>query len=387
MPDPETPFNDSLSSVLRRKQARERWHSCRTLIIDEVSMIDGTMLDRLEFVARALKQTTRAFGGIQLILCGDFLQLPPVTRSGPGVRCFQAACWGGLNLQPLVLSAVKRQDDDRFSALLNRIRRGIVDHRDISALTAPKAYDMTKRYVRLFSTNDEVQRLNAASFEQLRSPIAQYNAIDSGEPSQLETLRKSVPAAQRLSLRVGAQVILLKNISVAKGLANGTTGTVVSFVRLRDAEIQARDMLVASRLFAEGGEFAEPMLPVVDFSSRTPGAPPTRIAIVPDAFNLEEQERILASRVQIPLALAWAMTIHKSQGMTLPAVEADLGRCFEVGQAYVALSRAVCIDTLVVRGLTPRSIRTCPLAVAFYESLEAEVRRRALLQASQSQSQ
>lgn len=345
--------------VLRNRDTLARWRTTRTLLIDEISMLDGATFDRLEGVARAVRADPRPFGGIQLILCGDFLQLPPVSARGEAAKlfAFEAQSWeacvgGGRTIE---LAKVFRQTDDSFISLLDSLRRGQCSPAHAEALRACQGNDLDAlaahdgiRPTSLLTLKKEVDAMNQRELSQLPGAPRAFLAKDSSASSAaggtlgsayLEQLQANCPARARLELKVGAQVILLRNLSVATGLCNGARGVVVRFA-------------------AATGH------PLVRFTS---GAEHT---ITPAVWSTMQGGAVAASREQLPLDLAWALSVHKSQGMTLDRARISLANVFEYGQAYVALSRLRGLEgAQLVGAFDPRTIRAHPRVLAYYDAL------------------
>jgi ATP-dependent DNA helicase PIF1 len=361
--------------VARSRESLARWRSTRTLLVDEVSMLDAALFDRLEAVARRVRGDERPFGGIQLILCGDYFQLPPVTKDGGGMNAsasananaaplfaFESQSWSrcvgaesGGQGRTIELGVVFRQRDDVFIRLLDSVRRGQCPPDAAALLRACEDTDLETlasedgiRPTSLVSHRKEVEETNTRELALLQTTTVTFHARDTSSSSQaLEALSAACPARAKLELKIGAQVLLLRNLGVSSGLSNGARGVVVRF----GASL--------------GG--GRPGPPVVRFASGSE----TTIAPVTWSHSLGGQ--VLASREQVPLELAWALSIHKSQGLTLDRARIDISRCFEHGQAYVALSRMRGLDGLqLVGGFDPKKIRAHPRVIAFYEQLGEE---------------
>ena len=345
--------------VLRNRDALARWKGTRTLLVDEVSMLDGATFDRLEGVARLVRGDPRPFGGVQLILCGDFLQLPPVSARGEDAKlfAFEAQSWDSCvgGNRTIELGKVFRQTDDAFISLLDSLRRGQCSPEHLRALQECQGNDLDAlaghdgiRPTSLLTLKKEVDAMNLRELAQLPGASRAFLAKDSSASSAaggtlgstyLEQLQANCPARARLELKVGAQVILLRNLSVGSGLCNGARGVVVRFAP------------------ATGH-------PLVRF---TTGA---EVSITPAVWSTLQGGMVVASREQLPLDLAWALSIHKSQGMTLDRARISLANVFEYGQAYVALSRLRGLEgAQLVGGFDPRSIRAHPRVLAYYDAL------------------
>ncbi len=321
--------------------------SCHTLAIDEFSMISATLFQTMEEVLRRVRRNGEPFGGIQVLMIGDFLQLPPVVK-GDGDKhgrfAFNAPVWHTSRIETTILRKIHRQKDEAFATILNECAVGRPSAKTIEALEARLCAvdpDPKIKPVRLHATNASVDAINMDELAKLPGEPVLYRATDTNFtkwPEPLETLKKNCIAPEILALKIGAQVMLLKNIDAENGLVNGALGKVIGFGN------------------------TESKFPVVEFASGFVMECDT------EKWEQKNDARILAQRVQVPLRLAWAITIHKCQGMTLDKVEADLQSVFEHGQAYVALSRAKTLEGLFLTGLKVSAITADPEALAFYES-------------------
>lgn len=317
-------------------RVRDRIRNCKRLAIDEISMMPPMLLSKLDEVLRLVRKNQAPFGGIQMLFIGDFLQLPPVSRGDFDGFAFNSAAWISTGIQVHELRTVVRQSDAGFARVLNKIRVGEIDEEVEDTLerrVCAKDYDLSVKPVKLYGSNAAVDSLNSAELAKVSGASKFYDAIDTGIPTFVEQLRKNCIAPQRLELKVGAQVMLLKNLSTETGLVNGAMGKVTRF---------------------EGD------WPVVAFNNGE------KWHAEPASWEIKDGEEILAARKQIPLRLAWAITIHKSQGMTLDKMEADLVSVFEHGQAYVAVSRAKSLPGLFLTGLDLSKITAHPSALSFY---------------------
>ncbi|XP_056388989.1 ATP-dependent DNA helicase PIF1 isoform X2 [Hyla sarda] len=338
--------------LAKRPGVRQHWISCRHLIIDEISMVEGEFFDKLEAVARAVRGKDEPFGGIQLIVCGDFLQLPPVTQASSQTKfCFQAKSWRRCIHLTMELTAVRRQTDKRFISLLQAIRLGRCTEEVTRQLLLTVNNKIERDGIlatRLCTHKDDVDLTNDRRLQQLPGEMQQYDALDS-DPMLVKTVNAQCPVGEKILLKKGAQVMLTKNLDVARGLVNGARGVVVGF------------------------DGAGKPLPKVRFLCGV-----TEV-MKPERWVIKANGGVFLSRQQLPLKLAWAISIHKSQGMTLDCVEISLSRVFESGQAYVALSRARNLEGLRVMDFDPKAVNANPYVLQFYARLKKE---RALYQTS-----
>ncbi len=338
------PLEQLVESAKRRRGIQDNWRKCRRLIIDEISMVDGELFGKLEALARALRDSDKPFGGIQLILTGDFCQLPPVSRYGKKATfCFESKAWSKCNLANFELTIVKRQRDKEFIRVLNELRMGrcsAESERLLRASATTRANTSGVAATELCTHTQEAARINAMQLASLReSQSVTFSAIDSDESAATAALLNSqTPVQKRLELKVGAQVMLVKNRSVTGGLVNGARGLVVAFS-------------------------PKTSLPVVRFlGGREEEVGHERWAVRSSATGV-------ATRKQLPLRLAWAFSVHKSQGMTLDYVRVSLSRVFEYGQAYVALSRAKSLEGLTVENFDRKCIAADPRVIQFYSKI------------------
>uniref|UniRef100_A0A8C8YGA3 ATP-dependent DNA helicase PIF1 n=1 Tax=Prolemur simus TaxID=1328070 RepID=A0A8C8YGA3_PROSS len=329
-------------ALAQRPGVRQGWLNCQRLVIDEISMVEADLFDKLEAVARAVRQQKKPFGGIQLIICGDFLQLPPVTKgSQPPKFCFQAKSWKRCVPVTLELTQVWRQADQTFISLLQAVRLGRCSDEVTRQLWATATNKVGRDGIvatRLCTHQDDVALTNKRRLQELPDKVHSFEAVDS-HPELAQTLDAQCPVSRLLQLKLGAQVMLVKNLAVSRGLVNGTRGVVVLLLG---------------------------WLPQVRFLCGV-----TEV-IRADRWTVQATGGQLLSRQQLPLQLAWAISIHKSQGMSLDCVEISLGRVFASGQAYVALSRARSLQGLRVLDFDPTVVRCDPRVLHFYATLRQD---------------
>lgn len=323
----------------------KRIQNCTVLIIDEISMIDASMLDMLDIVCREMRSRDEVFGGIQVVLVGDFFQLPPVTKGGEESRfAFESTVWSRMRPVICYLTEQHRQSDRTFLSILSAIRKDAYTPSHHQHLAARKIegdiYDPDAALTRLFSHNVNVDTINDAELEKLESFPNTYTMIGKGKESLVAGLMKGCLSPEVLILKVGATVMCTKN-NAQKGYVNGTLGTVVGF---------------------------EPMTKYPIIETRDGD----RITIEPEVWILEENGKQKASITQIPLRLAWAITIHKSQGMSLDSAVMDLSEVFEYGQGYVALSRVRTLDGLHLLGWNERTFQVHPKILSIDSSFRVE---------------
>ena len=310
------------------------------LIIDEISMLHDFRLDMIDKVLRTVRENDQPFGGIQLVMSGDFFQLPPVNcpnEQGGGFVVYSDA-WQELQPAVLYLERQYRQNDEQLLEILTALRTGDVRRRHVEALLTrteiePPDGDITE----LHTVNVDVDDINIQKLAELPGEERSYQQTTTGSKIYVENLQRSVLAPENLVIKLGALVMAVKN-SPQKLYANGSIGTVVDFEPLTE-------------------------YPVVEFRDGR------RVTMVPDVWELRDGERKRASISQVPLRLAWAITVHKSQGMTLDAAKIDLRKAFVEGMGYVALSRVRDLDNLYLYGINRRALEVSPDALAIDEVL------------------
>ncbi|KAH3674545.1 hypothetical protein WICMUC_003222 [Wickerhamomyces mucosus] len=443
-----------IKKIKRSKKSANRWRNVKVLIVDEISMIDAELFDKLDEIGCSLRRNDRPFGGIQVICCGDFFQLPPVFKTEnrwtttkqentfnektEATFCFESHSWGRTMKHTIILRQVFRQKGDlEFIDMLNDMRLGKVSSHSLEKfreLERPLPKDDIEP-AELYSTRSEVERANNQRLKNLKSQLEVYNSNDGGTLVDLdvrERLLANFIAPQRLELKKGAQVMMLKNLD--ESLVNGSLGKVIDFIdkdtyltyqkleenpnldnykieaaiennlaRARDVnkkespdlldenyhheeledtifgflnEINTTDAEVLKDIQSKkelmnklNSSSMGSKLPLVRFL--TPDGQSRCVLVSPETWSVEdERQQPLVTRTQLPLMLAWALSIHKSQGQTLPKVRVNLKRVFEKGQAYVAISRAVSRDGLQVLNFDPNKVFAHPKVIEFYNNLQ-----------------
>jgi len=350
-------------------EVKQRWTSCQTLIVDEISMVDGNLFQKVEEVARIVRKDQRPFGGIQLILCGDFLQLPPVKCN---YFAFETKAWKRCINKTIVLGKVFRQKHFGFVSLLNRLRVGFVTSSDIEVLHHCHRTlfpDDGIKATCLFPLRSTCDRVNQSELQKLKGKAESFDAFDFYKDENYKRqLENTSRFPKKLVLKVGAQVMLLTNKDVRNGLVNGARGVVISFFDMNadnpaDALLDEHDLIETD--FSVTQENKEKnLLPVVKFANQA------EMLIKPEQHTIEVAGKTMAYRSQVPLLLAWAVSVHKSQGVTLDRVEVNLAKAFEHGQSYVALSRVTSLDGLLLRAFDPQKITAHPKVLEYYTSLD-----------------
>ncbi|MAU34259.1 ATP-dependent endonuclease, partial [Candidatus Saccharibacteria bacterium] len=305
------------------KARREIIEKTDVLIIDEISMLHDYRLDMVDEVCRLVRKTDEPFGGIQLIMSGDFFQLPPINRGEARAGGFVVNSQVWQELDPVIcyLQEQHRQDDETLLDILNALRAGDVRRHHAETLLARTEVfpDDLEQLTELHTVNIDVDTLNEAKLRQLEGDEIRYEQTTTGGDMYIQSLQRSVLAPPALKLKKGALVMAVKN-SLERKYVNGSQGVVVDFEPHTEYPIVA---------FKNGKE----------------------VTMVPDTWELRDGDKKRASITQIPLRLAWAITVHKSQGMTLDAARIDLRKAFVEGMGYVALSRVKNLDNLYLAGI------------------------------------
>lgn len=355
--------SDIVRHLQRRPQNHRRWKSTQVLIIDEISMMSMELFNKLHLIAQGVRRNDIFYGGIQLVLCGDFAQLEPI---GSNKLCFESQLWKQyIDDHTVYLSDIIRQSDPVFQGLLLRLRLGELTKEDTQVLNGRLMTDESEANISVSDGEQEVGTIKATVLYPLKKDVNRINNSElqkllqskvksrtyksddfvvqrkSMQPQQLrtihvDTLNKCTNAPESLVLAVGAQVMLTKNKSLEEGLVNGSRGVVMEINDIGN--------------------------PVVMFDSGQ------QLTIAPEVFEVEQGDN-LVSRRQVPLILAWALTIHKCQGATLTNVITDLSDIFGYAQAYVTLSRVRSLDGLFIVSINYSKIRCNPKVKKYYKAL------------------
>jgi ATP-dependent DNA helicase PIF1 len=316
------------------KTRREQIESADVLVIDEVSMLHDYRLDMVDQICREVRGDGAPFGGLQVILCGDFFQLPPINRDEGRQGGFIVGSEAWANLDPVVcyLEEQHRQDDDVLLEILTALRDNDLRRRHAEALLARKMFrtPFDEVVTELYTRNIDVDSINSAKLAEVEGELHEYEMTHTGRASGVESLKKSCLAPEVLQLKLGAFVMFVKN-SLERKYVNGTLGTVEGF----------EDVTGYPIIKTKDGKL---------------------VTAKPDTWEMRDGEKKIASISQIPLRLAWAITVHKSQGMTLDGAHVDLSKAFVPGMGYVALSRVRSLDTLTLGGLNKMALQMHPEA-------------------------
>ena len=330
----ETLTQEDMKDVLKKGKSARRITDTRVLIIDEISMLNGTLLNTLDVLFRTVRVNQNPFGGMQVVFVGDFFQLPPVSKGERVPYAFESDAWDQAGLRTCYLTEQYRQEDAPFLDLLRAVRNGEVEEEHYTLLREQNtiAYE-DKEPTILHSRNREVDRDNTARLETLPGREHLFEMEKQGPAPVVKTMIKGCTSPELLKLKEDAVVMFTKN-NPEQGFINGTLGIVADFDTERG-------------------------LPVIDtFNGQT-------IIVEQMVWEVMDDGEVVASIRQIPLRLAWSITIHKSQGASLDAAEINLSQAFVEGQGYVALSRVRTLDGLkIVGSISPTALKVALAIVA-----------------------
>lgn len=351
--------------ISRNTKSKRNWLLTDLLIIDEISMMTAELLDKLNELGKKVRKSQKPFGGIQVLLVGDFYQLPPVNKGDEPIKfAFESEVWKDIP-HCIELTQIQRQKDERFQKILKEARTGSLSKESCEILRSLEGRDWKSNAIRptlLYPKRAEVQMINEMNLRALNGRRETYKARLVYDGKQPQAFRESDPAFQQslakfdsdaayavdLELVLNAQVMLIANVDAEAGLVNGTRGYITGFCAATDR-------------------------PIVEFMNGT------RKPIGFHNWPIEEYE--FCARSQIPLRLAWACTTHKAQGASLDSALVDIGAGnFEFGQAYVALSRVRSLEALYVHDFEPTVFKAHPKVKAFYELLQRMPLQRMPLQ-------
>ncbi|MDP3015217.1 MAG: PIF1 family DEAD/DEAH box helicase [bacterium] len=332
-----------LNKIASSGYITKRVRRAKVLIIDEVSMLPPETLSMIDAVCREIKKNSEPFGGIQVVLVGDFFQLPPVIRTETedisqsplieesiGRFAYDSPAWTRANSVVCYLTEQYRQDDKDYLAVLSAIRRNVFNDDHLRSIKAReiKSHTALERAPKLFSRNIDVDRVNNEMLAKLSGESRTFEMFSRGAKQLVASLKKNCLSPETLELKIGGAVMFTKN-NLKEGFVNGTLGVVDGFDK-------------------NGGQ------PIIKTRSGR------RIKVLPMEWKMEENGKIRAQIMQLPLRLAWAITVHKSQGMSLDEAVMDLSDVFEFGQGYVALSRVRRFSGLHLLGWNERAFQVDP---------------------------
>ena len=332
--------NGYVDFLLDKSYLKSRFSKLKVLIIDEISMVSPEIFSSMDKVLRAFKNNPEPFGGVQVVISGDFFQLPPVSRVFKEKRfAWQSPVWKSLALKSCYLQEKFRQKDERLIEVLDDIRTGTISAKSREMLDSRYMKELHSDFTptKLYTHNIDVDRINLEELHTLKGQPQVFKYTSKGSAKNIEKIFKTALVLEELTLKKDAVVIFIKN-NPEKGYVNGTTGVIIGF---------------------------ESDIPIVKTSTGQ------KIRVVAEDWTIEnEAGETIATVSQVPLRLAWAITIHKSQGMTLDAAEIDLSKTFEVGQGYVALSRIKSIEGLRLMGLNEMALSVDPLILRIDEPIK-----------------
>ncbi len=343
--DTLTPYD--LETMEEKSYLWKRFEEASVLIIDEVSMLHHFRLDLVDQIMRFFKRNDKPFGGMQIILCGDFFQLPPISRSGEESAQFayHSDSWKNLDLKICYLEEQHRQSDKEYLEVLNAIRDNTVSETILDRLRGrymKKIIGATEP-TKLYTHNIDVDAENMRELDKLPGEVFEYQMSGKGKENIIATIKKGCLAPEILRLKVGARIMMVKN-NFEEKYANGTLGVVV--------------------------DCDEYGITVKISDGRT-------VVVKPASWKIEEDGKTKAEITQYPLRLAWAITVHKSQGMSLDAAEVDLSQSFEKGMGYVALSRVRTLGGLSLIGMNKIALSVDAEVLEFDKNFRAASHKHA----------
>ena len=334
-------FNEEdYTKLKKRHYHQQKFKNAKVLIIDEVSMLHAHQLDIVNAICKKFKEPFSPFGGLQVILCGDFFQLPPVAKYGQEAHfVIESETWEEMDPKICYLEEQHRQEDRQMLKVLSDIRTRSCNEKTLEIICSRenKAIKSGITPTRLFTHNVNVDAINELELKKIKEKPSMFLMTSSGNEHLVGSVKKGCLAPEMLVLKKGAVVMFVKN-NFERGYVNGTLGKVTGF------DVNG--------------------MPIVKtVSGRT-------IVATPEKWSIEDGDDDLASVTQVPLRLAWAITVHKSQGMTLDAVEMDLSKSFEYGMGYVALSRVRTLDGIKLLGINDVALKVNPKVYELDKILE-----------------
>lgn len=334
-----------LDRIGQTERLVKRFHKTQVLIIDEVSMISAHTLAMINQSIQAGLQNYEPFGGMQVVLCGDFFQLPPVRKYDDVSFCFSGPPWNELGIHVAYLTEQHRQKDDALLSILDAFRSGTVTNAQKELLKKRICEKKPENVPYLYTHNFDVDRVNEEQLSLLDTPLYTFSMEATGSKARIESLKRTLLVPEVLKLKKGARVMFVKNHSTGL-FVNGTLGTVVGF----------------------GGK--RPKVKTTEGKV---------ITVEAESWAVEENGKKRAEVHQLPLRLAWAITVHKSQGITLESAYIDLTKTFVEGQGYVALSRVKSLEGLYLKGINEYAYARHPAvahADAIFQKNSASLSRR-----------
>ncbi|MEI6835959.1 MAG: PIF1 family DEAD/DEAH box helicase [Candidatus Falkowbacteria bacterium] len=339
----EETLNHQVKSLIAKGDLKQRLKKAQVLIIDEISMLSASRLDLVDAICQLVRKNSHPFGGLQIVLSGDFFQLPPVARGSEDKRfALEAEVWSKMNLKICYLEEQHRQEDKKFFALLNALRgrQNLADVKKSLSARLNKEVKSKIKPTKLYTHNFDVDSYNDLELSRLRGESKFYEMRYQGLPNLVDKLKGGCLAPEVLELKIGAVVMFVKN-NFKEFYVNGTLGKIIGFDEDSGfplVETIKGDVIEAKR----------------------------------ESWAVDDSSGVLASISQIPLRLAWAITIHKSQGLSLDCAEIDLSKTFEYGMGYVALSRVRSLAGLKLLGLNNLALEVNEKMIEFDEKLRQQ---------------
>jgi len=315
---------EDVNKILKKRFIKKRFENTGVLIIDEISMLSAYQFDSINFICQAFKNSSLPFGGMQIVCSGDFFQLPPIEREGRIPKfVYESNVWNNMNIKICYLEEQYRQkEEDKLLELLNHIRNNRIQEAKNILMTGSFGGALNNiEPAKLYTHNVDVDAINYTELSKISEEESFYFMKTGGNKHVVEALKRGCLAPEKLVLKRGAKVMFVKN-NFEEDYVNGTMGKVADY---------------------ENG------LPIIKISDGR------HIKADFASWKAEEDGQIKAEISQIPLRLAWAITVHKSQGMNLDAAEIDLSKSFVEGMGYVALSRLRSLNGLKLAGMNEMS--------------------------------
>ena len=338
--------------IIKMKNLKNRWRNTDVLIIDEISMMEPDIFDKLEILAKKIRNSELPFGGIQIILSGDFLQLPPVKSNN---FCFESFTWEMVVDKVFYFDKIIRQDDVNLQNVLNNIRIGIIDDGVKDMLNSrlnkelnndkgiiPTILFSKKKMVMDYNDSELNILINKGNEKYIYESYYEFskNISEESKKFYIELINSQYQVDNKITLALSSQVMLTINLPDLD-LANGSRGVIIDFIK-----------------------YGENKYPIVLFLNGK------ILEVKPHEYVIDENGDII-KKFQIPLILSWAITIHKAQGMTLELVKTDIGKSiFEYGQVYVVLSRVKNLEGLSLINIDYSKIKAHPKILKYYENIK-----------------
>ncbi len=331
-------IKDSISDLeirhlLKKPYLRKNIRGADVLIVDEISMLKPGQFEAVDRICQYFKASFEPFGGMQVICSGDFFQLPPIQKYGEELAfVVESSSWKNMDMKVCYLTEQFRQKDAKLSELLAHIRENNPEEGKNMLMANVKNKTAQKDVTKLYTHNVDVDQINNAELAKIPAKEWNFYMTHSGKKEVVESLKRSCLAPENLALKVGAKVMFVKN-NFDEGYVNGTQGTVMEF-----------DVMGMPIIKTTGGQKITAAMAAWNIADEDPSNP-------------SGQASALAEIKQLPLRLAWAITVHKSQGMNLDSAQIDLSKCFVEGMGYVAISRLSSLKGLHLLGINDMAFR------------------------------